>query len=87
MFDIFFIKGTSESTNFKIETCLTFIIFMLSGRSSSYVTSSKTFKTLNSFSLAKFNLLLGYVILINIIFVLGVLRRRYILSFFLRVSS
>ena len=84
---IFFIKGASGSANFKIKICLIFVIFMLSGRFSLYVTGSKTFIILNSFSLVKSNLLLGHVVLMNVIFVLGVLYRRYTLFFFLRVGS
>ena len=59
---------------------------MLSGRFSLYVTGPKTFEILKNPSLAKSNLSLSRVIWINIIFVLGVLYRRYTLSFFLKVS-
>ena len=86
MSSIFSIKGASESANFKTETCLILMIFMLSGRSSLYVTGPKTFKILKGSNLAKFNLLLGYVVWINIIFILGILCRRYTLSLFLKVS-
>ena len=75
---IFFIKGVSGSAGFKTETCLILMIFMLSGRSSLYMTGSRTLKILKSPNLAKSNLLLGCVIWINIIFVLGVYYRRYI---------
>ena len=62
MSDIFFINGASGSTDFKTETCLTLIIFMLSGRFSLYVTNPRTFKILKDSNLAKFSLLLGRVI-------------------------
>ena len=62
------------------------MIFMLFGRSSLYVTEPKTFIILKDSSLAKSNLLLSRVVLINIIFILGVLYRRYTLFFFLRVN-
>ena len=45
---------------------------MLSGRSSLYVTNSRIFKILKDSSLAKFNLLLSHVVLINVIFVFRV---------------
>ena len=83
---IFFIKDASGSTGFKTKTYLIFIIFMLSRKSSLYITSSRTLKIFKNFNLAKFNLLLSRVVQINIIFVLGILCRRYILFFFLRVS-
>ena len=60
---------------------------MLSGRSSLYMTGPKTLKILKGSSLAKFNLLFSYVVLMNIIFILGVLYRRYTLFFFLKVGS
>ena len=60
---------------------------MLSRRSSLYVTNPRTFIILNSSSLAKFNLLLGLVIWINIIFMFSILYRKYILFLSLRVSS
>ena len=82
----FFIKGISGSTIFNTKICLTFIIFMLSERFNLYVTSSKIFKILKDPNLVKFNLLLGLVVWINIIFVLGVLFKRYTLFFFLRVG-
>ena len=59
---------------------------MLSGRSSLYVTSPRTFKTLKDFNLVKSNLLLGFVVQINIIFVLNILYKRYTLSFSLKVG-
>ena len=59
---------------------------MLSEKSNLYVTSPKTFIILKGFSLAKFNLLLSYVIQINIVFVLSVYYKRYTLSPFLRVG-
>ena len=80
------IKGTSKSADFKTEIYLILVIFMLSGRSSLYVTNPKTFKILKGSNLAKSNLLLGHVIEINIIFVFGVLCRIYTLFFFLRVG-
>ena len=46
---------------------------MLSGRSSLYVTGPRTFKILKGPNLAKSNLLLSYIVWINIIFILGVL--------------
>ena len=81
------IKGASGSINFKTEICLILVIFMLSKKSSLYITSFRTLKTLKSSNLAKFNLLLGRVVRINVVFVLGILCRRYTLFFFLRVSS
>ena len=60
---------------------------MLSGRSNLYVTNSRIFETLKGPNLAKSNLLFGHVIWINIVFMFGVLCRRYTLFFFLRVSS
>ena len=60
---------------------------MLFGKSSLYVTGPKIFIILQGSSLAKSNLLLNCVILINIIFILGVLCRRYTLFSFLRVGS
>ena len=83
---ISFIKGASRFTNFKTKTWRIFIIFMLSRRSSSYITDFKTFKILKGPSLTKSNSLLSFMIWINIIFILGVLRRKYTLSFFLKVS-
>ena len=62
------------------------MIFMLSGRSSLYVTNPKTFKILKGPSLAKFNLLLGRVIQINIIFMFNIFYKRYTLSLFIKVS-
>ena len=59
---------------------------MLSKRSSLYVTNFRIFVILKDFSLAKSNLLLGRVILINIIFILGILYKRYTLSPSLRVN-
>ena len=86
MSGIFFIKGASGSANFKTEICLIFIIFILFEKFSLYITGPKTLKILKDSNLAKSNLLLGYIILINIVFILGILRRRYTLFFFLRVS-
>ena len=60
---------------------------MLSWKSSLYVTGSRTFTILKNSSFIKSNLLLSLVVQINIIFMFGVLYRRYTLSFFLRVSS
>ena len=55
---------------------------MLSERFSSYMIGPKTFEILKDSNLAKSNLLLGRVIWINIIFVLGILYKRYTLFFF-----
>ena len=60
---------------------------MLLGRSSLYVTNSRTFKILKGSNLAKSNLLLSRVIQINIIFVLNIFYRRYTLFLSLRVNS
>ena len=87
MSGIFSIRGASGFADFKTEICLIFVIFMLSKRFSLYMTGSRTLIILKGFSLAKFSLLFSRVVLINIVFVLGVLYRRYILFFFLRVSS
>ena len=86
MSGIFSIKGASGSTGFKTETCLILIIFMLSERSSLYMTGSRTFKILKGPNLAKSNLLLGCVVWMNVIFMLGVYYRRYTLFLFLRVG-
>ena len=59
---------------------------MLSGRFSLYMTGPKTLKILKDFNLAKSNLLLSRVVWINIIFIFGVLYKRYILFPSLRVS-
>ena len=59
---------------------------MLSGRFNLYITGPKTLIILKGFNLIKSSLLLSYVILINIIFVLGIFYRRYTLFFFLRVG-
>ena len=59
---------------------------MLSGKFSLYVTGSRAFKTLKDFDLIKFDLSLGLVIQINIIFVLDIFCRRYTLFLFLKVS-
>ena len=59
---------------------------MLSERSSLYVTGPKTIIILKNFSLVKSNLLLNLVIQINIIFVLGILHRKYTLFFLLKVG-
>ena len=87
MSGIFSIRGASESANFKTKIYLIFMIFMLFGRFSLYVTGPRTLKILKGFNLAKSNLLLSYIVWINIIFVFGVLHKRYTLFFFLRVSS
>ena len=54
---------------------------MLSGRSSLYMTSSRTLIILKDFNFTQF------YDLINVNFVFGVLFRKYTLSFFLKVSS
>ena len=59
---------------------------MLFGRFSLYIISFRTFKILKDFNLVKFNLSLSLVVYINIVFVFGILRKRYTLFFFLRVS-
>ena len=59
---------------------------MPSERSSLYMTGSRTLKILKDPSLVKSDLLLGLVIRINIIFILGILCRRYTLFLFLRVG-
>ena len=87
MSDISSISGASGSTNSKIEICRILVILILSGRSSLYVTSSRTFKILKGFSLAKSNLLLNLIVWINIVFVLGILYRRYTLFFFFKSWS
>ena len=63
------------------------MIFILFERFSLYITSSRTFEILKNSSLAKSNLLLNYVVQINVIFILGILYKRYTLSPFLKVSS
>ena len=59
---------------------------MLSERVNLYIISPRTLKTLKDSNLAKFNLLLGRVVQINIIFIFDILYRRYTLSFSLRVN-
>ena len=86
MSGIFSIRGASESANFKTEIYLILIIFMLSGKSSLYITGPRAFKTLKGPYLAKSNLLLGRVVQINIIFVLGIFYKRYPLFFSLSVG-
>ena len=80
------IKGASESTNIKTKIYRILVILILSGRSSLYVISPKTFKILKSFSLVKSNLLLSLVVLINIIFVFSIFYKKYALFSSLRVS-
>ena len=74
---ISFIKGISRSTNFKTEMWQILVIFMLSGRSSLYITGPRTLYILKNSNLVKFNLLLGFVVWINVIFVFSILCRRY----------
>ena len=62
------------------------MILILSGRSSLYITNSRTFKILKNPSFIKSNLLLGLIIYINIIFIFGILCIVYTLSLFLKVS-
>ena len=81
-----FIKGASGSANFKTKTYLILIIFILSGKFSLYITALRAFKTLKNFNLVISNLSLSLVIQINIIFVLGILYKRYTLFLFLKVS-
>ena len=59
---------------------------MLSERSNLYITGPRTFEILKGPNLVKSNLLLNRVVQINIIFILGILYKRYTLFFFLRVS-
>ena len=59
---------------------------MLSEKSNLYITGSRTLKILKGSNLAKFNLLLSYIIWINIIFILGIYYRKYTLFSSLRVS-
>ena len=80
------IRGTSGFPNFKTKIWWILVILMLSERSSLYVTNPKTFIILKDPSLVKSNLLLNLVVRINIIFIFGVLYRRYTLFFFSRVS-
>ena len=79
-------RGASGSTNFKTKIYLILIIFILSGRSSLYMTDPKTLIILKYLSLAKSNLLLNLVIQINIIFMLDILYKKYTLSLSLRVD-
>ena len=80
------IRGTSGFPNFKTKIWWILVILMLSERSSLYVTNPKTFIILKDPSLVKSNLLLNLVVRINVIFIFGVLYRRYTLFFFSRVS-
>ena len=86
MSGISFIWGVSESTNFKTKMWQIYIILILFRRSNLYVTNPRTFAILKSSSFVKFSLLLSLVVWINIIFVFGVLCRRYTLFLFLRVG-
>ena len=86
MSGIFSMRGASESANFKTKICLILVIFILSRRSSLYITNPRTFIILKDFNLVKSSLSLSLIILINIIFILGILYRKYTLFFFLRVS-
>ena len=86
MSGIFFIKGAPRSTNFRTKICLILVIFMLSKRSSLYMTGPRTLKILKSFNLIKSNLLLGRVVWINIIFMFDIFCRKYTLFLSLRVS-
>ena len=56
------ISGASESASFKTKTWRILIIYMLSRRSSLYVTKSRTFTVLKNPNLVKSNLSLGLVI-------------------------
>ena len=62
MSSIFFIKGASGFTNFKTKIYLIFVILMLSGRSSLYMTNPRIFKILKGSNLAKSNLSLNYMV-------------------------
>ena len=62
MSNISFIRDASKFTNFKTETYIILIIFMLSGRFSLYMTGPRTFKILKGPNLAKSNLLLSFVV-------------------------
>ena len=79
-------RGVSKSTNFKTKICLILMIFMLFGKFSLYITGSRALKILKGPSLAKSNLLLSYMVWINIVFVLSIYYRRYTLSPFLKVG-
>ena len=59
---------------------------MLSRRSSLYIIRPRIFAILKGPSFAKSNLLLGFVVWINITFMFGILYRKYTLSLFLRVG-
>ena len=59
---------------------------MMSGKSSLYVISPRTFIILKNSNLVKSSLLLSLIIWINIIFVFSVHHKKYILFFSLRVS-
>ena len=62
------------------------MILILSRRFSLYITDPRTLKILKDFNLIKFNLSLGLVVQINVIFIFSVFCRRYTLFFFLRVG-
>ena len=55
-------RGAPGFNNFKTKIWRILVILMLSGKSSLYVTSSKTFIILKGLSLVKSNLLLGFVV-------------------------
>ena len=81
-----FIRGASESAGFKTKIYLILIIFMLSGRFSLYIISPKTLKILKGPNLVKFNLLLSYIVWMNIILIFDIFCRRYTLFPSLRVG-
>ena len=87
MSSIFFIRDAPGSANFKTKIWRIYVIRMLSGSFSLYITGPKILTILKNFSFVKFNLLLGLTILISIILILSVLYRKYTLFLFLRVSS
>ena len=59
---------------------------MLSGRSRLYMTGPKTFIVLKNLSFAKSNLLLSFIIQINVIFMFDIFYKKCTLFFFLKVS-
>ena len=61
-------------------------LHILSVKSNLYIIGYRAFTILKDFSFAKSNLLLDLVIQINIIFIFGILYKKYTLSLFLRVS-
>ena len=86
MSGISFIIGVAGSADSNIEICYIYKIFMRSGSSNSYINDPNIFVIRNNPNFAKSNLLFGLIIQMKVILVLGIYRKRYTLSPFLRVG-